>query len=362
MERESKMPAPDIARRARDTLRLMAQRVQRLRYAMPGSAYRRMSAADAAAFQPELDVWRPPDALPGVMLRWFMTEWCNYDCPYCTQTHRRDAPKGRGKTAHAFDNFPIEAWQDAIVRHFGTTRLAVLITGGEPFVDRKAMVPFLNFLTKLPATESIRIDTNGWWAPEPYAALDKSKITLMCTLHPSQTTVDRFLKRIDALLAAGFHVGMVNYVMNADNLPHYLDYKEELRHRRIPLHPNPLWNSTGDYAPEDLEILRGELEDADFQYRSGSLSPLGKKCLFPALAYELDYLGNIYVGCHAPASGNFFDKTLPPLFAGPVPCPHKSCVCLDKYSFVEGMGRNLSLDPLRTYGEILRNRRRLSNG
>ncbi len=263
--------------------------------------------------------------------------------------------------AHAFDNFTVERWQQALERHFAATRLAILMTGGEPFVDRRSMVPFLAFLTAMPAVQSIRIDTNAWCRPEPYRELEKSKIVLMCTLHPSQTTPAHFLRRIDALADAGFHVGMVNYVMNSDNLPHYSDYKEELRQRTIPLHPNPLWNGGGTYSVDDLHLLRSELEDIDFLYRSGIASPQGKKCLYPALAYELDYLGRVQVGCHAATSGDFFAPRLPRLFAGPVPCPMSSCVCLDKYSFLKGINRNTSLDPLRTYGEILRSRRRLTN-
>jgi hypothetical protein len=353
--------AARLRRDVRDILTRLSQQAIRWRYAMPRSPYQRLSANDRAAFDPVLRVWKPGDAPDVVILRWFMTEWCNYTCPYCSQTHARDAGKGHGLTAHAFDNFSVESWQQAFERHFGDTRLAVLMTGGEPFVDRKSMVPFLAFLAAMPAVQSIRIDTNAWWKPEPYRDLDKSKIVLMCTLHPSQTPPARFLQRIDALMGAGFHVGMVNYVMSAENLPHYLHYKEGLRQRRIPLHPNPLWDSTGTYSADDLHLLKSELEEADFLYRSGIASPKGEKCLYPALAYELDYLGRVQVGCHAAASGNFFAPRLPRLFMGPVPCPMSRCVCLDKYSFLSAMNRNTSLDPLRTYGELLRSRRRLTN-
>ena len=350
----------DIAKKARDGLRQLQQEAKRLKYQLPGSPYRELGNEDRKAFADVLKVWRPADGPPAVLLRWFMSEWCNYDCPYCSQTHSRNAAKGRGLTAHAFDNFPRERWQEAFSRHFDNSRVALLMTGGEPFVDRKSMPPFLAFLADMPAIESIRIDTNAWWRPGDYRSLDKSKITLMCTFHPSQTTGDQFLARIDAIQDAGFHIGLVNYVMNADNFPKYLEYKEKLRNRGIPLHPNPLWNSAGTYSPEDLALLQDELHAVDFKYRSGA-SPLGQKCLFPALAYELDYRGRVHIGCHSAAAGSFFADRLPTQFAGPVPCPHTSCVCLDKYSFLEGIDRNLSLDPLRTYGDLLRSERRLSN-
>lgn len=350
----------DIARAARDNLAKLRSEAIRLRYELPSSPYRKLSEADREAFAPVLDVWKPDDGREAVLLRWFMTEWCNYSCPYCTQTHNRDAAKGKGFTAHAFDNFPLAKWIQAFERHFADRRLSLLLTGGEPLVDRKSMMPFLTFLTEFSNTECIRIDTNGWWRADLYNGLDKSKITLMCTFHPSQTSAERFFSRIDAILDAGFRIGMVNYVMNADNMPHYLEFKEVLRSKGVPLHPNPLWGEGGDYSQEDLELLQHELSEADFRYRSGE-SPYGKKCLFPSLGYELDYKGNIHVGCHPAAQGNFFDEALPRVFAGPVPCPHHSCVCLDKYSFLGSVNRNTGLDPLKIYGDQLRSARRLTN-
>lgn len=350
----------DVARTARDNLLKLRDEAVRLQYELPGTPYRTLSEADRDTFAPVLDVWKPQDGQEAVILRWFMTEWCNYGCPYCTQTHNRDAAKGKGFTAHGFDNFPLVDWLRAIERHFTDRRLSLLLTGGEPFVDRKAMLPFLGFLTEFPNTECIRIDTNGWWKPDPYLDLDKSKITLMCTFHPSQVSAERFFSRLEAILDAGFRIGMVNYVMNADNLPRYLEFKDALRGKGIPLHPNPLWGARGQYSREDLELLQRELSEADFRYRGGA-SPRGKKCLFPSVSYELDYKGNVHVGCHPAASGSFFDETLPRLFAGPVPCPYTSCVCLDKYSFLGEINRNVGLDPLKIYGDRLRGARRLAN-
>jgi hypothetical protein len=38
------------------------------------------------------------------------------------------------------------------------------------------------------------------------------------------------------------------------------------------------------------------------------------------------------------------------------PCPHHVCACLDKYSFLDGVHRNTSTDPLGTYSSLLRQR------
>jgi hypothetical protein len=347
----------DVARSVRGQLRLVKLEAIRLGYALPGSPYKSISEEDARVFAPVLAAWRPKDGVETVLLRWLISEWCNYQCPYCDQTHARHEAKRDGFTAHGFDNFPVEDWIAAIDRHFAGRGLSVVLTGGEPFVDRKAMPVLLGYLTTRPGTACIRIDTNAWWKAEDYRTLDKSKIVLMCTLHPSQTAPEAFFARIDALLGEGFRIGMVNYVMNADNIQQYRKNKDILALKGIPLHPNPLWGYGNKYRPEDLELLRAELSAADFAFRSGLESPRGMKCLFPSLAYEMDYTGRIHVGCHPATEGSLFDRELPRLFAGPVPCPYEGCVCLDKYSFLGAVNRNVGLNPLAIYGQTLRDGR-----
>jgi hypothetical protein len=313
-----------------------------------------MSAEDAELFAPVLAAWRPAAGTPTVLLRWLVSEWCNYRCPYCTQTHDRHAPKGGRFTAHAFDNFPLDTWLAAFDRHFAGRGLSMVITGGEPFADRKAMPVLLNHLSAMPGTACIRVDTNAWWKAGSFRDVDRSKLILMCTLHPSQTQPDAFFARIDDLLREGFRIGMVNYVMDAQNIVQYRQHKAVLNAKGIPLHPNPLWRAGNRYSPEDLELLHEELSAADFAFRTGKRSPKGMKCLYPALAYEMTYTGRIHVGCHPAAGGSFFDDELPRAFAGPVPCPHESCSCLDMYSFLAEVNRNTGLNPLEVYGRQLR--------
>jgi hypothetical protein len=67
----------------------------------------------------------------------------------------------------------------------------------------------------------------------------------------------------------------------------------------------------------------------------------------------MDATGLIKVGCLSNKSVRIFDKELIPRPKGRVACPHQTCVCLDKYSFLEGVDRNTSLDPLRSYSQAL---------
>jgi organic radical activating enzyme len=303
-----------------------------------------------------MEVWHPKDGPRVVLLRWLLTNWCNYRCPYCPQTHGRREPKGDGMTAHAFDNFPLPQWQDAIDRHFGSCRLSVVITGGEPMVDRKNVPALLNFLSAKRTVECIRLDTNASWKPTRYPDLDRSKIILMCTFHPSHVEESVFMARIQALLSAGFKIGMVNYVMDESNVPLFRERREKFAELGVVLHPNPLWRHGGKYTEADLELMKDALPELDFLYRSGIQNPLGHSCRYPSLAYEMDYKGTIRPGCMPWAGSSFFNETLPAQPAGSIPCPHHACVCLDKYSFLDESERNITTNPLATYSDLLKSR------
>jgi hypothetical protein len=298
-----------------------------------------------------LATWCPDEGPQPIILRWMMTEWCNYSCPYCPQTHDRFAPKGE-YTAHAFDNHPLDRWLDAFERHFNRHRLSLVITGGEPLLDVRNVPRLLEHLVRQDYVAGIRVDTNASWAPEKYAAVDKSKIILMCTFHPSQISEAAFLEKMDRVRAAGFRVGMVNYVMEQANVAAFRERRLAFLERGLLLHPNPLWGSGGRYAPQDMELLRACLPEVDYSYRTGLASPLGKPCLFPSISYELRYTGVVKAGC-MPETADFFARTLPERPPAWAPCPHTGCACLDKYSFQQGVERNTSLNPLADYAREL---------
>jgi hypothetical protein len=260
-------------------------------------------------------------------------------------------------TAHAFDNFPIDAWLGGFDRHFDSFRLSVVITGGESMIDRKNMPILLNHLCAKSSVECVRIDTNAWWKPEQFPLRDNSKIILMCTFHPSQTTEEKFIRQIKELMTAGYKIGMVNYVMDHSNAALFERRRRVFSDLGVVLHPNPLWQSNGTYSDTDLDIMKGALPAIDFSYRSGAKDPFGKACLFPSLSYEMDYKGRISAGC-MDSYGSFFDNSLPPLAPLKTTCPAHSCFCLDKYSFLEGSERNISLNPLAEYSKALIMQRR----
>ena len=323
----------------------------------PGDNCRRIQD-DAGGFVPTtMETWRPAGGKPAVLVRWMMTEWCNYSCSYCPQTHGRWAEKGDGLTAHAFDNFPLDQWLEAFERHFASYRLSLVITGGEPMVDRKNMIAFLKHMSAQSFVECIRIDTNLWWDPELFAGWDFSKIILMCTFHPTQVDEEKFIQRITRLIDMGVSIGMVNYVMDDASPQKFKERSMRFAELGVILHPNPLWGKGGTYTESDLDLMRLALPDRDFRLRSSTESTKGKSCHFPIIAYEMNYKGIVAIGCYSKCSGGFFEEKLPKLPVPDrtvaVPCPFNHCSCLDKYSFLVGFERKLSTNPLKEYSKAL---------
>lgn len=327
-----------------------------LRYKSGFGPYHKISRKDENHFAPVLAAWHSPLNEPVTMIRWLMTEWCNYACPYCPQDHTRFRDLKNGATSHAFDNFPVERWMEAFDSHFSKRRFSITITGGEPMLDRVAMPKLLLHLVTMPSCEMVRIDTNASWGVRHFEDLPKDRIELMCTFHPSRAKLDSFVARIKSYQTAGFRVAMVNYVMSQANFDGFELLREQLTELGIPANPNPLWGGPYQYTEEQTKSLQTWLPTDDYLFRSGTLSTRGRKCLFPSLAYEMNQTGTIHIGCHRSMQASFFADTLPVLFAGPVPCPYKSCVCVDKYSFLEEINRNNSLSPIGVYADLLNSR------
>lgn len=296
-------------------------------------------------------VWRPNDNKLGVILRWFMTEWCNYNCPYCAQEHIRNRFKG-SFSVHCFDNYTPEEWMNSIDRHFKDKRVALILTGGEPMLDLKNMRNFLSMILTKSYIDNIRIDTNMAWKPHHFKNLpNKEKLIFNCSLHTSQTKIDDFTFRVKRLEKLDFKIGMINYVMNPEQTSHYEELMIKFKEINLLLHPNPLW----DYKhSEELEkSLKIALDDIDIFYKTVGKTK-GKVCYYPSIAYEMNQNGDVGVGCYLWISRNIFKNGIPKLPEAPIKCPHNYCKCLDKYSFIKGINRNIELNTLKIYGNLIR--------
>jgi organic radical activating enzyme len=298
-------------------------------------------------------VWSPNGDKSRIFLKWFNTEWCNYNCTYCFQNHSRNRRNG-SRSAHSFDNYSPVRWVDAIDRAFKMKEMAISITGGEPMLDMENMSRFLKMMLNKTHVDNIRITSNMSWNPSSLKDLpNKEKLIFYLTFHPSQVRFDDFINKAKLLKELGFSIGLVNYVMTTQQSLYFEELKNKFKEANLPLHPVPLWYSKADNQLK--EILIQLLESADVNALMGNVTK-GKICYFPSIGYEMDQNGNINVGCFPWVYGNIFKNEIPNLPEGPVKCPRYQCRCFDKYSFIKGFNRNIDLNLLKIYGNLLRKR------
>lgn len=312
------------------------------------------SDEDTKRFPVELPVWRPQNGPVTTLMRWTMTEWCNFNCPYCYQVHDRRAAVGGGLTNHCFDNFPVEKWMHQFEHHFSKKKLALILTGGEPMLDSKNMNVFLNFLGAAPWCTSIRIDTNASWVPSKFKDVDRRKITLNCSFHPTQIKEEIYFRNLAAIKDAGFAIGFVNYVYSRDQKAEFHRIRDRVESLGLLVNASPEFDERKTFTEEEVDEIKGDIIESDYLHRLSIVSPKGRTCLYPTLSYEMRQSGYLRVGCMPSMSGSFFDPALPFFGNRSATCPYTVCSCLDKYSFLEGFGRNDTTDPFNIYCGKLR--------
>ena len=124
-------------------------------------------------------------------------------------------------------------------------------------LDQKNMHNFLSEFLPKSFVDNVRIDTNLFWNPELYSDLPcKEKLIFMCTLHTSQTEINAYINRLEKMLESGFKVGIVNYVMYEEQISRYQSFKKTISNLGLPLHPNPLWNSTLSSKLKRLKLIQ----------------------------------------------------------------------------------------------------------
>ncbi|MCA9680518.1 MAG: radical SAM protein, partial [Myxococcales bacterium] len=280
---------------------------------------------------------------PVVIIELGVTSWCNYRCAYCvTEVHAR-----RGDARHAFDHHPVDAWVAAFARV--PYELSLLCRGGEPFLDHDGFAPFLTAMTALPRLRYLRVDTNGSWSPARYDAVPRparARVQLNVSFHPTQLGLDAFARRVDAIVAAGWHVAMINYVMAPGQAADYPRVRDFFLDRHgLYVNPNPdaydpAWTDLPRVRRAAQDPLRALLPALDLARKTGTPTA-GRPCFFPSIAYFVGPDGVAARACDArlpdePARLDFLrDSARLRPRAAPVPCPQPTCLCLDRYAFLD---------------------------
>ncbi len=293
--------------------------------------------------------WRPGSGR-NYYLSWKMTKLCNYRCEYCFDAvYHRSQDKSRFKGQehqHAFANHSPREWLQAMSR-FSPSMLVLKITGGEPFADFNNFLVFLAGLSRMEQVKCIRVDTNGFWSAKKISDIDWKKITVNISFHPTQITFDRFFTSVKEKIQNGVNVGMVNFVLAPGQLDLFPSVEEKFQEIGVFVNANVLSENEMVCQTEAGHLMYPELiPDIDVKIKTGKGNIRGGKCYFPTVAYKMDPMGNLKVGCLPEIRGNLFDHELPVLEKDAVVCQKNVCGCLDEYAFLsclENRGNEFNL-------------------
>ncbi|XVJ70975.1 MAG: radical SAM/SPASM domain-containing protein [Rhizobacter sp.] len=247
---------------------------------------------------------------------------CNYACGYCPFAKRRDT-----RATLMRDAAEVARFVDWAAEQKRTVR--VLFTPwGEAMVRRHYQRSMLR-LAALDHVSQVSIQTNlsgslAWLEDAP-----NEKISLWCTYHPDQVTLDRFTQRCARLQTLGvrFSVGVVAM------REHYA----AIQSLKAALPDNcPVWlnaydrRGPGYYTPTDLAWL----DDIDrwFQHNRSPDPSRGKPCRAGHDMLSIDGQGDVQ-RCHFVPTrlGNIYTDTLEAMLLER-PCPRFKCECFIGYS------------------------------
>ncbi len=295
-----------------------------------------------------------------LLIGWIMTFWCNFNCYYCFQSNHSLNQKlypiilNNPKTwfhlikkniyGHSFKNYSVDKWLSAFQIIGDGRKIALLITGGEPFLDRKNFYPMLKGLTETEFIDNIRIDTNGSWKSKSYCGIDFSKVYLNVSFHPTQITLQRFVSQLKSYQDLGINISMANYVMAPSQRDQYEYIRDELAYIGVKTDPAVYWDNKFPKPEEEVEIYKKYLDPFDINNKCGLERPQGKFCRCPMIGLQLNPDAQIHNICFSKRKTNFIkckkEEIEALLFEKPVKCPKQHCFCLHMYSFLMESERN----------------------
>ena len=258
---------------------------------------------------------------------WMMSEWCNYSCEYCGVPVFFKKSASRGRQRHAFDHYAVEEWIEAF-KGFPQNDISLVITGGEPFLDRKNFPVLLAGLLA-DGRFRIRVYTNLSWNPADYDGIDKSQIYLNTTFHPSQTSFPEYHRRLNKIRDAGFSLSHVGVILAPENLDFAESVLTQLESEGFPISAGPMmpagrYMDRKERTAQERDLIRRFSFPLSAYFSLTRPATKGRACYHPAFSYRLHLDGAVNVACIGTRQ-NIFTDGLPELPRIAVGCPHEHC-------------------------------------
>ncbi len=252
---------------------------------------------------------------------------CNYACDYC--------PFGKTKNTRAEladDAQKLSRFVDWVIAQ--PHDIGVLFTPwGEAMIRKHYQEAFVR-LSHAANVRRVAVQTNLTFPTTWLADCDLEKIAFWTTFHPTQTTLEAFLKRAKALDVAGakYSVGVVGF---HDALEQARELRDGLP-ADVYLWVNANKRDPGYYSEED--ILAWEQIDPLFRFNTRRHASQGHACRAGSTAFTVDGDGEAK-RCH------FIDQSIGNIYASdiaqtlhPTACTNATCGCHIGYVHLERLG------------------------
>ena len=260
---------------------------------------------------------------------------CNYTCGYCPFAKKRDTRATLARDAAELARFV--AWAAAQARP-----LRVLFTPWGEAIVRRHYRDAMLALAALPHVAQVALQTNlsgplAWLADAP-----AGKISLWCTHHPGQATLERFLERRARLDAMGIRHS-VGIVAMREHLPAIRALEAALP-AGTPLWINPYdRRGPGYYTADELAWM--DRVDPWFHLGHTPAPSRGKPCGAGEDVVSVDGAGDLR-RCHFIPTrlGNLYADDLDALLK-PRPCSRLKCECFIGYAHRQDLPLRAAFGP-----------------
>jgi MoaA/NifB/PqqE/SkfB family radical SAM enzyme len=242
---------------------------------------------------------------------------CNYGCDYCPFAKTKNSREELADDARKLASFV-----DWIKQHREHNFSILFTPWGEALIRNYYQQGFIA-LSKLPNVAKVAAQTNLAWSTAWLAEVDRDKAALWTTYHPTETTIEAFIKKCSQLddMSINYSVGVVGLKESFNDI-------RELRQRLSP--STYLWVNAYKRVPHYyLESDIQQLVDIDrlFRYNNKYHASRGKSCRTGESVFSVDGDGNM-TRCHFIKTiiGNIYDTDFELNLKARV-CTNDTCGC-----------------------------------
>ncbi len=274
-----------------------------------------------------------------ILYRGFLSS-CNYACSYCPFAKHTETRAEHERDAAALERFT--AW----VTSRGAPTRVMFTPYGEALTHSRYQRT-VKTLSQLSHVEKVAVQTNGSWGTRWLEGVNLEKLGLWITFHPSEISLERFVRRCTELLDCGvrFSVGVVGIRESLETI-------ETLR-AQLP-ESVYLWvnafdrRGPGYYPPDTLERLTAV--DPLFPLNLRRYRSKGQACRTGHTVISVDGDGTAR-RCHFIETpiGNLYDPDFE-TWLQPTPCTRGVCDCHIGYVHLNRLEPS-GVDPYELFGD-----------